>query len=119
MHTSPPTFSGEGLIELDVLEDTKTLTFNLHPTLNITHLAISSSDLKSSSAVQIPVDTLTHDKDQERCIVDLSNLPNGSLRSGSKGVKLWTRFEAELGGSMAGYYKSEGDLSEETGKKPM
>lgn len=107
------------MIHLDVLEDSKTLTFNLHPTLTITHLSVSTSDLKSSSAVQVPVDALKHDKEQERCIVDLSSLPGGALRSGGKGVKLWTRFEAELGGSMAGYYKSEGDLDEETGKKPM
>lgn len=102
-----------------MLDDTNTLTFNLHPTLKITHLSVSSADLKSSSAVQVPVDALKHDKEQERCVVDLSSLPGGALRSGSKGVKLWTRFEAELGGSMAGYYKSEGDLDEETGKKPM
>jgi len=39
------------------------------------------------------------------------------LRAGAD-AKLWVRFEAELTGSMAGYYKSEGDAGED-GKKPV
>jgi aminopeptidase 2 len=39
------------------------------------------------------------------------------LREGAD-AKLWVRFEAELTGSMAGYYKSEGDAGED-GKKPV
>jgi aminopeptidase 2 len=119
LESSPPSFSGESLTHLDITSDITTLTFNLHPTLSVTHLAISSSDLKTTSSLVLPLTALSIDKDQERGAVDLSSLPGGGLKAGMKGVKLWTRFEAELGGSMVGYYKSEGDLDESTGKKPM
>lgn len=45
-------------------------------------------------------------------------VPGGMLKKDAKDVKLFMRFEGELLGSMMGYYKSEGDLDEKTGKKP-
>jgi hypothetical protein len=54
----------------------------------------------------------------ERATIDLKQVGGGELREGSKGVKVWFRFEAELEKSMHGYYKSEGD-ADETGKKPV
>jgi aminopeptidase 2 len=58
-------------------------------------------------------------KDAERGVLDLSELPGGGLKEGSKGVKVWFRFESELGGSMMGYYKSIGDPDSQTGEKPV
>jgi len=49
----------------------------------------------------------------------LKEIGGGGLKEGQKGVKLWFRFEAELEKSMHGYYKSEGDADEKTGKKPV
>jgi aminopeptidase 2 len=117
LSTSPPTFGGEGLISLDILADTKDITFNLHPSLKVTHIALQATELKTAATVQIPVSALTVDEDQERGRVDLSNVPGGSLKQGSK-VKLFLRWESELGGNMVGYYKSDGD-KDEAGNTPM
>lgn len=57
-------------------------------------------------------------EEEERGLVDLKSLPGGGLKAGTKGVKVWFRFEAELSGNMMGYYKSEGDREVE-GKKPL
>jgi aminopeptidase 2 len=119
LSTTPPSYSGEVLVNLDVTTDITSLVFNLHPSLIVTHLAISSSDLKTMSSLVLPLSQLSVDEKQERATVDLSSLPGGGLRAGGKGVKLFVRFEAELGVSMAGYYKSEGDPDETTGKKPV
>lgn len=119
MKSSPPKYSGEALISLDVHSDINELVFNVYPSLEITHIAITSSDLKTKSAVVLDASTLSRDKDQERGKLNLSTLPGGGLKAGSNGVKVFFRFEAELKGNMFGYYKSEGDLDEETGKKPM
>lgn len=51
--SSPPTFAGEALIDLEVKEDSSSLTFNIHESLKITHLAISAAELKTSAAVHI------------------------------------------------------------------
>jgi aminopeptidase 2 len=73
LESSPPSFSGESLTHLDITSDITTLTFNLHPTLSVTHLAISSSDLKTTSSLVLPLTALSVDKDQERGSVDLSS----------------------------------------------
>jgi aminopeptidase 2 len=44
-------------------------------------------------------------------------VPGGKLAAGTK-AKLFFRWEAELGGNMVGYYKSDGD-ADDNGKKPM
>jgi len=118
LQSSPPSFSGEAMITLDVNTDTSKLVFHLHETLNVTHLAISSSNLKTTSSLALSLTSLSINKDLERGVIDLASLPGGGLKSGSKGAKVWFRFESELGGSMMGYYKSEGDLDEQ-GKKPV
>ena len=61
---------------------------------------------------------LSADESQERGTLDLTSLPAGGLKAGSKGVRFWMSFEAELGGTMGGYYKSEGDPNED-GTKTM
>lgn len=117
--SSPPSFSGESIITLDVNSDTSTLVFNTHSSLKITHISIAANDLKTTSTLSIPVDQLVYDKDQERGKINLDKLPGGGLKAGNKGVKVWMRFEGELQGNMVGYYKSEGSTDEETGKKQM
>lgn len=117
LESSPPTFLGEALIDLDVRQDTKQIVFNLHPDLKVTNIGIKTLDQKTSTSVQIPVSALTFDKEQERGKVDVSSLPGGGLKTGSK-TQLFLRWEAELGNNMMGYYKSEGD-PDENGKKPM
>ena len=93
------------------------MIFHAGKNVSITHLAISSSDLKTTSAQMIPLSALSFDEASERVTVDLKDV-GGELREGSKGVKIWFRFEAELEKSMHGYYKSEGDADED-GKKPV
>lgn len=117
--SSPPTFSGESIVTLDVSSDTSTLVFNTHKSLKISHIAIATNDIKTSSTLVIPLDQLSYDEEQERGKLDLSKLPGGGLKAGSKGVKVWMKFDAELQGNMVGYYKSEGSTDEETGKKQM
>jgi aminopeptidase 2 len=119
LSTSPPTFSGEALIHLDVHSQTPSLVFNVHHSLKITNIAISSSDLKTSSTHVLDISKLSIQEGKERGVVDLTDLPGGGLKAGSKGVKVWFRFESELTGSMMGYYKSVGDEDAETGKKPV
>jgi len=116
--SSPPTFSGEIMIHLDVHEDVKELVFNLNESLKVTHIAITSNDIKTSSSQTLDVSALSVDKELERATLDLSGVPGGVLKQAAKGAKVWMRFEAELGRSMVGYYESEGDLDEQTGKKP-
>lgn len=119
MKTSPPTYAGETVVTLDVHTSTSTLEFHAGKNLSITHIAISSSDLKTTSAQLIPLSALAFDSTSERATLDLSEIAGGGLKQGQKGVRLWFRFEAELEKSMHGYYKSEGDLDEKTGKKPV
>jgi len=85
--------------------------------VNVTHLALQTSELKSTSSSALPLESLTFDEDRERATIDLKQAGGQGLREGAD-AKLWVRFEAELTGSMAGYYKSEGDAGED-GKKPV
>lgn len=117
LHTSPPSFSGEVLITLDVTKTTSTLVFNAHSSLKITDAAISSSELKSTNSVVLPSSAITANEEQERASIDLGQLPGGGLQEGTK-AKVWMRFEGELKGNMVGYYKSEGDADDQ-GKKPI
>ena len=117
LHTSPPSFSGEVLVTLDVKETTSTLTLNAHPSLKITDAAIASSELKSTSSIVVPSSAIKVNEEQERATIDLAQLPGGGLQAGSQ-AKVWMRFEGELKGNMVGYYKSEGD-ADDAGKKPM
>jgi aminopeptidase 2 len=110
-------YAGELLIDLSIKSDTSKLTFNVHPSVKITHLAISSAELKSTSSLALPLSDLSVDDEQERGTIKLDKVPGGGLKAGGE-AKVWMRFEAELGGSMAGYYKSEGDLDAQ-GKKAV
>nr|ODN86532.1 hypothetical protein L203_04234 [Cryptococcus depauperatus CBS 7841] len=96
--SSPPTFSGE--------------------TLSITDIAISTSDLKTTSSVVIPKEVLELDEELEMGTIPLEKILGGGLKENQKDVKIFFRFEAELKGAMHGYYRSQGD-ADENGKKPM
>lgn len=116
---SSSTYAGESQVTLDILESTSSLIFHAGKNVSITHLAISSSDLKTTSSQLVPLSAVSYDEASERVTVDLREIGGGGLKEGQKGVKVWFRFEAELEKSMHGYYKSEGDLDEKTGKKPV
>jgi len=118
LSSSPPSFSGEALVHLDINSQTSKVTFNVHHSLNITHIAVSTSELKSTSNHVLDLAKLKIDKEKERGTIDLGELPGGGLKADSK-AKIWFRFESELGGSMMGYYKSIGDPDSETGVKPV
>ena len=119
LKSSPPSYAGEVLVTLDVNESTDSIHFHAGKNLSITHIALSSSDLKTTSSQLIPLSAISFDEDSERATLDLKEVGGGGLKEGQKGVKLWFRFEAELEKSMHGYYKSEGDVDEKTGKKPV
>ena len=119
LKSSPPSYAGEVLVTLDVNESTDSIHFHAGKNLSITHIALSSSDLKTTSSQLIPLSAISFDEDSERATLDLKQVGGGGLKEGQKGVKLWFRFEAELEKSMHGYYKSEGDVDEKTGKKPV
>lgn len=108
-------FSGEALVHLDVVNDTKELVFNIHPDLKVTHLAVGNTEAKASANVSLPTSALSIDKDQERGTVSLAKLPGGSIKAGTK-TRLFVRWEAELGDNMVGYYRSEAEADEQ-GKK--
>lgn len=110
--SSPPTFSGEAIISLDVVEDASRIVFHIHPSTKITHLALAAGKESKS----LPIGALAVDDDKERATVDISSA--GGLKAGDEAVKLLVRWEGELGGNMSGYYKSNGDL-DENGKRPM
>lgn len=105
------------LIHIDVRSDTSKLVFNVHPSLSISHLAIASTELKSTSTIVLPTSSLSVNEEQERGIIDLAQLPDGGLKAGAS-AKLWLKFDGELKGNMVGYYKSEGD-ADEAGKKEV
>ena len=128
---NPPLYSGEALISLDVAKDTSTIVLNLVDTLKITHIVVSASELKTESAVSVPISSMKYDKEQvcrtvpswdakpqERGTISLEGLPGGGLKGGAK-AKVFIRFDSELRGTMMGYYKSEGDPDEDSGEKPM
>ena len=110
---------GEAAISLDIKADTSKVIFHAAGNLRISHMALASADLKSTSAQLIPTSALTFDAKFKRATLDITSLPGGILKAGSKGVKLWFRFESELDQSMNGYYRSEGDVDEKTGKKQV
>ncbi|KAG8711368.1 Aminopeptidase 2 mitochondrial, partial [Ceratobasidium sp. 423] len=94
------TFKGFATVDLDVQEETSTITFNsLNLDLHENSLTITSDALKTehTQAVKIAgVDTV-----KERVSVQLSTpLPKGSK------AKLRIGYEAKLTGSMKGYYCS-------------
>ena len=82
-------------------------------------MAITTNDLKSQSALSIPTSSMKVDEEEEVGVIDLSSLPGGGLKAGTKDAKIWMRFDSELLPNMIGYYRSDGDLDETTGKKPM
>jgi aminopeptidase 2 len=96
---------------------TSQLVFHLSKNVTVTHLALHTSELKSTSSIALPLESLSFDHDQERATIDLKQGSGQGLVAGAD-AKLWVRFESELTGSMAGYYKSEGDAGED-GKKPV
>ena len=110
-------FAGEALIDLSTRSSTSSLTFHLAKNVTITHIALQTAELKSTSTQSLPLDSLSFDEDKERITVDLKQIPGEGLKAGSE-AKLWVRFESELTGSMAGYYRSEGETGED-GKKPV
>ncbi|KAG8971032.1 Aminopeptidase 2 mitochondrial, partial [Tulasnella sp. 427] len=101
------TFKGYGIIDLDVVEDTKEIVLNASPDLSVSDVSIHSEALKTEqvqSAAQV-----TAEKDQERVTVHFAH----ALPKGSK-AKLHLGWEAKLTGSMTGYYYSS---TEHEGKK--
>ncbi|WVO17857.1 hypothetical protein L204_105555 [Cryptococcus depauperatus] len=116
--SSPPTFSGEAIISLDIKEDISSLVFHLDKTLSIADIAISTSDLKTTSSVVIPKEVLELDEELEMGTIPLRKILGGGLKENQKDVKIFFRFEAELKGGMHGYYRSQGD-ADENGKKPI
>jgi aminopeptidase 2 len=110
-------FAGEALIDLQAKASTSQLVFHLSKNVTVTHLALHTSELKSTSSIALPLESLTLDEDQERATIDLKQGGGQGLTAGAH-AKLWVRFEADLTGSMAGYYKSEGEAGED-GKKPV
>lgn len=105
------------MIDLSARASTSSLTFHLAKNVTITHIALHTAELKSTSSLALPLDALSFDADKERVTVDLKQAPGEGLKAGSE-AKLWVRFESELTGSMAGYYRSEGD-ADDNGKKPV
>jgi aminopeptidase 2 len=105
------------LIDLSTRSSTSSLTFHLAQNVTITHIALQTAELKSTTSQSLPLDSLTFDEDKERVTVDLKQIPGEGLKAGSE-AKLWVRFESELTGSMAGYYRSEGETGDD-GKKPV
>lgn len=107
---SPPSFSGAARIALNVLEDTSTVVFHLHPSLSVTHLAFGPANAETD----LPLSSISVNADNERATVDLSAV--GGPKAGSK-ASLFIRWEGKLG-SMMGYYRSDGDPDKE-GKRPL
>jgi hypothetical protein len=95
---SPPRFEAEVTISLEVLEDTPTVVFHMHPSLSVTHLA-----LHAGVTQELPVFSLSTDEEKERATVSLAQ----PLKKGE--AKLFVRYEAELNGNMMGYYRSNSD----------
>ena len=89
---------------LEILKETSTIVFHSSH-LKLSNISIQSDALGSSL---VPI-SQTLDPVTERAILQLSSV----LPIGSKTV-LFAKFEAELTGSMMGYYYS---TSEEEGKK--
>ncbi|CAE6537754.1 unnamed protein product [Rhizoctonia solani] len=93
-------FKGFQTIDLDVLEETSTITFNcLNLVLHEDSLTITSDALKTEQIQTVKL--VGEDTEKERVSVQLSTpLPKGSK------AKLRIGYEAKLTGSMKGYYYS-------------
>ncbi|KAF8526633.1 peptidase family M1-domain-containing protein [Hysterangium stoloniferum] len=90
-------FQGLAIINLEVLEDTSSLTFNLsHATT--TEISVHSENLKTE---QIETAKTSFDEKAERATVQLSNV----LTKGSK-AQLKVQYESKLTDSLMGYYYS-------------
>ncbi|CAK9784200.1 hypothetical protein CC85DRAFT_324940 [Cutaneotrichosporon oleaginosum] len=98
-------YEAEVIISLEVLEDTPTIVFHMHPSLSVTHLA-----LNAGSTQELALSALHTDADKERATVKLAE----PLKKGA--AKLAVRYEAELNGNMMGYYRSNSD-PDENGKR--
>jgi len=109
--SSPPMFLGEAVISLTSETEASEITFNVDPSLKITHLAIAAG---SSGLTNFDVAAITVDEEWQTATVDLA--PIGGIKAGE--AKLFVRWEAELGGNMNGYYKSIG-TADENGHRPM
>lgn len=110
---TPPSYSGEALISLDVKDDTSKLVFNIDASLNVTNVLLGASE--DAAVTEVPLSALSVHKESQRGQLDLRQ---SSLRAGTK-AKLLLRWEAPIGTNMAGYYVSEGDVDSKTGKRPM
>lgn len=110
---SPPAFTGEVTITLEVVEDTAAVVFHVHSSLSITHLAISAGVVH-----EVPLSAVSKDEDKERVSIDLASLgAGGGLKKGQES-KLFVRWEGELNGNMMGYYRSNSD-PDKSGKRLM
>ena len=107
----PPTFSGEVLVTLDVLQDTSSVVFHIDKSLTVTHLAL----LLSGAATPLPLSTFSVDEKTQRGTLDVSDV--GGLRSG-KTVKLFIRYEAVFGDRIAGYFLARG-VPDKDGNRQM
>ncbi|KAG0149414.1 hypothetical protein CROQUDRAFT_74268 [Cronartium quercuum f. sp. fusiforme G11] len=91
LESNPPTFQGVAQIELNILNETDTITFHAAPSLSILAVLIESEPAKS----------ISFDQKTERCHASFSK----SFPTNSK-ISLGVIFKAELEGSMMGYYRS-------------
>ncbi|KIO15900.1 hypothetical protein M407DRAFT_235051 [Tulasnella calospora MUT 4182] len=92
-------FKGFGVIDLDVLEETKEIVFNASSDLTVSDVSIRSEALKTEqvqSASEVKIQ-----KDDERITVLFAH----ALPKGSK-AELHLGWDAKLTGSMTGYYYS-------------
>ncbi|KAG9049074.1 Aminopeptidase 2 mitochondrial [Tulasnella sp. UAMH 9824] len=93
------TFKGYGIIDLDVVDDTKEIVFNASADLSISDISIHDEALKTEqvqSAIEIKIQ-----KYEERVTARFAHgLPKGSK------AKLHLSWGAKLTGSMIGYYYS-------------
>ncbi|KAG8913108.1 Aminopeptidase 2 mitochondrial [Tulasnella sp. 417] len=93
------TFTGSGVIHLDVLEETKEILFNASADLTLSNISIHSEAFKTEQ-VQ-PASEVRIQKDEEHFTV----LSPQALPKGSK-AKLHLDWDAKLTGSLTGYYYS-------------
>lgn len=112
LEATPAAYSGEAIIFLKVQNDTSKLVFNLDPSLTLTDIRLKTDS--GATSTQVPTSALSVDEEVQRGHLDLTNSP---LKAGTD-AKLFLRWEAPIGTNMSGYYISEGDADEKTGKRP-
>ncbi|KAF2663201.1 aminopeptidase [Microthyrium microscopicum] len=88
-------YDGEVTIDLDVVEDTKSIS------LNTLDLQIHSTKVSSDGHVIASSPVVSYDEDQQVTTIKL----NDSLKAGTK-VQLVHKFTGELNNNMAGFYRS-------------